>query len=396
MTETQAAAIAADEGAANSARPGDEMLPFLNNFHDIFTTIGVVILFAGLSLGGAQFHESLRLEAGSLSSHAAAITLLALIGLMAWGLSALLVGRQRRILPGIVLCCVFVVFASLALSWIYIRLIMAQFDSAAFDAAVDSITSTSALSREAFDAMLADLPWTIRLMPIVFGGSALVVSAFYYSSFRLPFAGGLTGLALVSFAMLAWLVIDPYTVVRFNPLINLLMGLALFLGGIAFDARDPARTTRLSGTGFWLHFFAAPMLLSAAVTLAITGAQADGESPLGTGPVFMPMTEDGYALRAAIVSLVVIAVFALISLLINRRALIVSGLLTTGVALAVLVNQLGLDGAGVAAVTLLVLGGIVVLLGVAWTPVRGVLTAPFPSSGVIARIIPPVAHGHEG
>lgn len=110
----------------------------------------------------------------------------------------------------------------------------------------------------------------------------------------------------------------------------------------------------------------------------------------------MPMTEDGYALRAAIVSLVVIAVFALISLLINRRALIVSGLLTTGVALAVLVNQLGLDGAGVAAVTLLVLGGIVVLLGVAWTPVRGVLTAPFPSSGVIARIIPPVAHGHEG
>ena len=36
MTETQTAAIAADEGAANSARPGDEMLPFLNNFHDIF------------------------------------------------------------------------------------------------------------------------------------------------------------------------------------------------------------------------------------------------------------------------------------------------------------------------------------------------------------------------
>ena len=44
MTETQTAAIAADEGAANSARPGDEMLPFLNNFHDIFTTIGVVML----------------------------------------------------------------------------------------------------------------------------------------------------------------------------------------------------------------------------------------------------------------------------------------------------------------------------------------------------------------
>ncbi|WP_440957164.1 hypothetical protein ACFELO_07540 [Oceanicaulis sp. LC35] len=396
MTETQDAAFASDEAAASSARPDDEMLPFLNNFHDIFTTIGVVILFAGLSLGGVQLHDAMRLDMGSLSSHAAAIALIALIAVVAWALSSLLVGRQRRILPGIVLSCVFVGLASVALSWVYIRLILEQFDSAAFDAAVDSITSTSVLSREAFDVMLADLPWTIRLMPVVFGGAALVVSMLYYASFRLPFAGGLTGLILVTFAMLVWLVIDPYTVVRFNPILNLLMGLALFVGGIVFDARDPARTTRLSGTGFWLHFFAAPMLLSAAVTLAISGATVDGTARMTSGPVFLPMTEDGYALRAAIVSLIVIAVFALISLLINRRALIVSGLLTTGVALAVLVKELGLDGAGVAAVTLLVLGGIVVLLGVAWTPVRSVLTAPFPSSGVIARIIPPVSHGHEG
>jgi hypothetical protein len=42
------------------------------------------------------------------------------------------------------------------------------------------------------------------------------------------------------------------------------------------------------------------------------------------------------------------------------------------------------------------LGGIVVLLGVAWTPVRRVLTAPFPNAGLIARIIPPPVHGHEG
>jgi hypothetical protein len=397
MTETHDAALAADEGAASSAKPGDEMLPFLNNFHDIFTTIGVVILFAGLSLGGVQLHDSLRLDMGSLSSHVAAIVIIGLIALVAWGLSALLVGRQRRILPGIVLCCVFAGFASVALSWIYIRLILEQFDSAAFDAALNSITSTSALSREAIQAALADLPWSIRLMPVVFGGAALLVTALYYVSFRLPFAGGLTGVAMVSFAVLVWFVIDPYTIIRFNPLINLIMGLTLFLAGIAFDARDPARTTRLSGTGFWLHFFAAPMLLSAAVTLAISGIAIDENTAMRSGLIFMPVTGEGEeTLRAAVMTLIVIAVFALISLLINRRALIVSGLLTTGVALAVLVNQLGLDGAGVAAVTLLVLGGIVVLLGVAWTPVRGVLAAPFPSSGVIARIIPPVGHGHEG
>lgn len=372
------------------------MLPFLNNFHDIFTTIGVVILFSGLGLGAAQFQSSLQLDPDAMASQAVSIGLLALIGLVAWGLSALLVGRQRRILPGIVLSCVFVSVATIALSWVYVRVILAQADVQAFETAADSIAGISALSREAFQAALADLPWSLRLIPVVCGGAALLVSAMYYVSFRLPFAGGLTGLAVVIFAMLAWLVIDPFTVVRFNPAINLLMGLALFMAGIVFDARDPARTTRLSGTGFWLHFFAAPMLLSAAVTLAIGGATIDGASGLASGPVFLPLDSDANALYAASVSLIVIAVFALISLLINRRALIVSGLLTTGVALAVLVNELGLDGAGVAAVTLLVLGGIVVLLGIAWTPVRRVLTAPFPKAGVFGRIIPPVAHGHEG
>lgn len=397
MTQTDTIDASARETAASSARPGDEMLPFLNNFHDIFTTIGVVILFAGLCLGAIQFQDALNLELGSLSFHIAAMVLIALIALVAWALSALLVGRQRRILPGIVLCCVFVSFATVVLSWIYIRVILEPFDSAAFETALDSILRASALSREAFDAILADLPWTIRLMPVVFGGAALLVATAYYASFRLPFAGGLTGLIAVSFAVLVWFVLDPYTVIRFNPLINLLMGLALFIAGIAFDARDPARTTRLSGTGFWLHVFAAPMLLSAAVTLAISGITIDETGAMQSGPVFMPVTgEGGEMLGAAATTLAVIAVFAIISLLINRRALIVSGLLTTGVALAVLVNELGLDGAGVAAVTLLVLGGIVVLLGVAWTPVRSVLTAPFPKTGVMARIIPPVVHGHEG
>lgn len=396
MTDTTQTDPTARNEAASSARPGDEMLPFLNNFHDIFTTIGVVILFSGLGLGAAQFQSSLQLDPDSMASQAVSIGLLALIGIVAWGLSALLVGRQRRILPGIVLSCVFVSVATIALIWVYVRVILAQVDVQAFETAADSIAGISALSREAFQAALADLPWSLRLIPVVCGGAALLVSAMYYFSFRLPFAGGLTGLAVVIFAMLAWLVIDPFTVVRFNPAINLLMGLALFLAGIVFDARDPARTTRLSGTGFWLHFFAAPMLLSAAVTLAIGGATIDGASGLASGPVFLPLDSDANALYAASVSLIVIAVFALISLLINRRALIVSGLLTTGVALAVLVNELGLDGAGVAAVTLLVLGGIVVLLGIAWTPVRRVLTAPFPKAGVFGRIIPPVAHGHEG
>jgi len=105
--------------------------------------------------------------------------------------------------------------------------------------------------------------------------------------------------------------------------------------------------------------------------------------------------DNGNAMQLAIVALTVIAIFALVSLLINRRALIVSGLLTAGISIAVIVNEVGLDTGAVIAITLLLLGGIVVLLGAAWNPVRRILLLPFPSRGPIARLFPP-ANGAVG
>ncbi|MBL4539253.1 MAG: hypothetical protein JKP96_11325 [Oceanicaulis sp.] len=393
MTETRTAANGADESAASSARPGDEMLPFLNNFHDIFTTIGVLILFTGLILGAVQFHDSLDLARDGVASELVSLGLLGLIALIAWGLSALLVGRQRRILPGIVLCAVFVFCFGGLLVWLYTSFILPLLTEVDPAVAFDHL---SVFQEETVSAMLNELGWALRSWPVMIGAFFVVAVGLYYVSFRLPFSGGLLGVAIAALAASIWLVIDPYSFMVFNPLASLLMGLGLFLAGIVFDARDPARTTRLSGTGFWLHFFAAPVLLSAALTMAINGVRIDPQDSF-VGMIYFPEGgEDAAAMRAAVLTLLVIAVFALVSLLINRRALIVSGLLTTGVALGVLVNQLGLDGAGVLATTLLVLGGIVVLLGVAWTPVRRVLTAPFPNAGLIARIIPPPVHGHEG
>ncbi len=393
MTETRTAANGADESAASSARPGDEMLPFLNNFHDIFTTIGVLILFTGLILGAVQFHDSLDLARAGVASELVSLGLLGLIALIAWGLSALLVGRQRRILPGIVLCAVFVFCFGGLLVWLYTSFILPLLTEVDPAVAFDHL---SVFQEETVSAMLNELGWALRSWPVMIGAFFVVAVGLYYVSFRLPFSGGLLGVAIAALAASIWLVIDPYSFMVFNPLASLLMGLGLFLAGIVFDARDPARTTRLSGTGFWLHFFAAPVLLSAALTMAINGVRIDPQDSF-VGMIYFPEGgEDAAAMRAAVLTLLVIAVFALVSLLINRRALIVSGLLTTGVALGVLVNQLGLDGAGVLATTLLVLGGIVVLLGVAWTPVRRVLTAPFPNAGLIARIIPPPVHGHEG
>lgn len=384
--------------AASPARPDDELLPFLNNFHDIFTTLGVIILFAGLAVGGFQVFDSVDPGEGTLAFDGLWMALGAGVAAAAWLVSAVLVGRQRRILPGIVLSSIFVACAGGALGYVYTRLTFGMDDPDAIGAVFDDLFSGEGPSRVAVQAALSEIPLVARLWPVGLGVLFSAVSALYYLRFRLPFAGGLTGLALVWTGFAVFAVIDPYAAVFFNPLASLIMGLALFVAGVAFDARDPARTTRLSGTGFWLHFFAAPTLLSAAVSIANTGVSlSEADFTHGGGMLGAMAADDGAAaIRSAAATLGVIMVFALVSLLINRRALIVSGLITAGIAMGVLVSQLGLGSGAVIAVTLLLLGAVVVLLGAAWTPVRRVLVSPFPSTGPLARIVPPVRAGSEG
>lgn len=383
--------------SADSARPSDELLPFLSNFHDIFTTIGVLILFVGLGLGAGQIFAAVQPGEGGLAFNALWMALAAGVALIAWLVSAVLVGRQRRILPGIVLSLVFSVCAGAVLAYLYTLLTFGIVDLDAVDEVLDTLFADERPSRAGVQAALAEIPLAVRLWPVGLGVIASAVVGFYYFTFRLPFTGGLFGLALVGAAWTVFAVADPYSAVVFNPLASLLAGLALFVAGIIFDARDPARTTRLSGTGFWLHFFAAPTLLSAAVSIANTGVSLSEAELMGGGLMGTLAAGDTAAgIRSAAVTLVVIVLFALVSLLINRRALIVSGLITAGVAMGALVNQLGLGGGAVVAVTLLLLGAIVVLLGAAWNPVRRVLLAPFPDEGPLARLFPPASAGDSG
>ncbi|MFW5660171.1 MAG: hypothetical protein ACOC05_02140 [Oceanicaulis sp.] len=389
---------AIDTPPADQARPSDELLPFLNNFHDIFTTIGVVILFAGLALGAGQVFQAVQPGEGTLAFDGLWIGLAGGVAFAAWLVSTVLVGRQRRILPGIVLSLVFAGCAGGVFAYLYTRLTFGVVDADAIGAVFEQIFSDAEPTRAAVQAGLAEIPPAVRIWPVGLGLIFSAVVALYYFTFRLPFSGGLFGFALVWTAWAVFAVADPYTAVIFNPLVNLIMGLLLFLAGVVFDARDPERTTRLSGTGFWLHLFAAPTLLGAAVAIANTGVSLSEADFAAGGGMFGALAagDSGAAIRSAAVTLGVIVLFSLISLLINRRALIVSGLITAGVAMAVPLGQLGLGGGAVAAVTLLLLGAFVVLLGAAWNPVRRMLLAPFPDEGPLARIFPPARAGLEG
>ena len=396
------AAITMHEPARTSdgARPQDELLPFLNNFHDIFTTIGVLLLGGGLAFGAAQVFQSSGQDIETFNGQALLMGLIAGIGVVLWLISAVLVGSQRRILPGIVLSLGFVGAAATVLIWLYIRFLMdgsgISFD--AIEARFDAMDDPETFDRATMNQITGAIPLLLRIAPIVAGLAVLIPVAFYYFSFRLPFTGGLMGVALVSLAGLTLLTVEPFYYVVYMPTVNVVLGGALLLAGIMFDARDPNRETRIAGTAFWLHFFAAPILLSAVLNVTQMGwtlTVSDFDSVSATGLVGAFMGGNANAVQVAVTALIVIAVFALVSLLINRRALIVSGLLTAGISIGIIVNSAGLGAGAVVAVTLLVLGGTVVLLGAAWNPVRRVLLAPFPSEGPLSRIFPPV-NAHEG
>lgn len=379
----------------SNARPSDEMLPFLNNFHDIFTTIGVLILLGGLGIGAGQVMAGLGLEEGSLRWQMALMGMIGGIAVIVWFLSALLVGQQRRILPGIVLCGAFSVSVTIVLVWAYVQMVTQGLglNEAYFETRFGDAPDME-FGREAVDYALANIPLAVRLFPVAIGLAALIPVALYYFSFRLPFAGGLLGVGLATLAALTLFTIDPYTVGVWSPAVNVAVGGALLLAGIIFDARDPERQTRLSGTAFWLHFFAAPILLTAVLNVVQIGwtlEEADFANPERMNLLAAMGSDSGHAMQLAVVALTVIALFALVSLLINRRALIVSGLLTAGISIGVIVNGSGLEAPAVVAITLLTLGGIVVLLGAAWNPVRRLLLLPIPGEGPLARIFPPVS-----
>jgi len=399
---TDATIDSADAGAVNearassSARPSDEMLPFLNNFHDIFTTIGVLILLGGLGVGAGQVMSGLGLEEGSLRWQMALMGMIGGIAVVLWFLSALLVGKQRRILPGIVLCGAFSVSVTIVLVWAYAQLVTQGLglNETFFESRFANAPEDMEFGRDAVNYIMANIPWALRILPIIAGLAALIPVAMFYFGFRLPFAGGLMGVGLVSLAALTLFTLDPYTVGVFAPALFVAIGGTLLLAGIIFDARDPLRQTRLSGTAFWLHFFAAPILLTSVlnvVQLGWTLEEADFANPESINLLAAMASDSGNAMQLAVVALVVIALFALVSLLINRRALIVSGLLTAGISIGVIVSGSGLEAPAVVAITLLTLGGIVVLLGAAWNPVRSILLLPIPGEGPLARIFPPVS-----
>lgn len=335
---------------------GEEELRFIRNFHDVFLSMGLGMLIFGIALASSLIGGNLIIgSAGSnivglTQSAAVTAALIAFVdAAIVWGLAEVFARSRRLFLPAIVILLGFVSFFAAGATSAYLATLnlsdIGDFDSATLQ---------------------------FRTMILVYAAAATIATFAYYVRMKLPFAMGLFGASLAATGVAAAAIAVPSLLTDHLLMVFFLSGVFLFLLGVVYDAQDPERRTRISDNGFWLHFFAAPLIF-----FSVTRMVAGDGGPAGGGTA------------AATATLAIVVLFAIISLLINRRALLVSGLISAAIAVWVLVSETGIDGAWTGAATLLILGGAMVLLGGGWHSTRRLLVGGLPKDGLIARIIPP-------
>lgn len=258
------------------------------------------------------------------------------VAVVAWGLAELFTRQRRMALPSIVLLITFV----LALYFGVVRAIAGG--GPMFDGNTGALAGAAAV--------------------------ALLGAALHWWRFRVPItvAAGFAALsALVVAIVLRQLPGLPPAIV-FLPL-----GLAAFALAMRFDMRDRLRQTRKADIAFWLHVLAAPMIVHSLMTsLVDTGSMTTS---------------------SAVSILALFFVLAIVALVVDRRALLVSSLVYVGYSLGALLPRGGLallEGSNLA-ITLCILGAVVLVLSLAWRPLRALLLSLLPET--LAMRLPPPA-----
>ena len=195
------------------------------------------------------------------------------------------------------------------------------------------------------------------------GAAALTFAAtfLYWWRFRVPMAQAvMAGVALGGLVL---------AVSDYAPDANLTWpllgvgGLAIFAYAMHWDLADRDRRTHRADVAFWLHLLAAP-LIAHSVFSQIGLFEA-------ATPAWAPLV------------LLIYIFFALVALVVDRRAILVSGL---GYAVAAVSGLMGDVGAGLIGGTFL-LGGTLLVLGLFWPNARAAVIIYLPDA--LSKRLPP-------
>ena len=327
MTESQAASLAtlADSrrGARENLAPGDEPFELFKGFNEIFIVIGLIILAVGWVSVSAIWYGS------QIISPQQAAVAVGFIGVVAlWLLSEYFVRRRRMVAPAIALSVLFAGNAAICLTAYFAQ-----------------------------PFMVAQEDYSSLPLPFAIGTFALFL---YWLRFRVPFALAMIAIGMFIVAILLAATsqgipqnpADLFLLSADGPfaLITIALGVAVFIVAMVFDMSDPHRVTRRSANGFWLHVVAAPALIN---TIALTLLERDSNG-------------------ANAMLLVILAIFALIAIIIDRRSFLIAA-----IGYIVVLSTTVLDGEGAAA-TILILGIILLLLGAFWEKIRAIILSALP------------------
>jgi hypothetical protein len=316
------------------ASPDDEQLRFISGFSDIFVTIGLAMFI------GATGYFAFRANGN--------VAMWASIAIVAWLLAEFFTRMRRMALPSIVLLIVFSVSvfacAALLLGAGYIR---------AGNGSPGAMASVLGLDPRQ--------PTMLALAALV----TVVLTAAHYWRFRVPItiAAGCAALVIAAVG-LAYGFMPQLSAAGYNLLI-LICGLVTFALAMRFDMSDPERLTRRTDIAFWLHLLAAPLIVHSLIRGLVGISKLD------------------IASAAAIIA--VFLVLSLIAILIDRRAMLVSGLSYAGYAFSTLIREAGFSDMTTPA-TILALGAFVLLLSAGWRPLRTAILNVTPSA--IAQRLP--------
>lgn len=266
------------------------------------------------------------------------------VAIAAWGLAEVFTKRKRMALPSIVLLIVFVV-SSAGVS--------------------HSLFAPASSLFSFFDyGNLPGLPY---------GLAAVAASVIHWLRFRVPItiAAFAAGLAITAVAMVE--TIKNGFVFEHTSLVFIPIGLAIFATAMKFDMSDRNRMTQRTDIAFWLHLLAAPLIVHSIVYPLLN------ESAMSTG--------------AAIAILTLFAVLSFVALAIDRRALLVSSLLYLGYASSQILTWSGVASENLG-LSVLIVGGTVLTLSVAWQPMRRLVLQVLPST--IRNLVPPAAKPTQG
>jgi hypothetical protein len=332
ITPAAAAALRDSVARAHSTSAVDEeSFRLITGFNDIFVSIAAILLLVAVGwIGGSLGGGGAMSGPDDFQKHVGPGIMVAglFVAATAWGLAEYFTRRRRMALPSIILLGAFVY-------GIAAMLLGAAFASVP-QGTSDRVTAMIVAVIGVATAGAAYLHWRRFQVPITI---AALTGALVATAIALFFAA-------VPAAAHAWL------------WVMLIAGLCVFAFAMWWDMSDRLRQTRRSDVAFWLHLSAAPMIAH---------------------PVFnlLGVLNQEVSAATALAVLLLYALFGIVALAVDRRALLVSSLAYVLYALAGLFRQAGAVSLSIA-LTALVIGSALLLLSAFWHSVRRVVVTALP------------------